>query len=366
VKVAVQLNDNTDLENRGTGLLSFLKPIRSGSSTTGINIVAAPVAANFCVFGAVNTYTGSTVINGSIVTGTSAAATYYGRLRTTVSGALPSTTTLDITGNTTGGYLDLYGTVQTVKQLSSSGTNPALARISNTAASAATLAVSSTAVDSVFGGVISDGAGVVGLTKSGAGTRLTLTAAQTYTGATVVSGGVLRVNGSLGATPVTIEGGTLEGTGDGVTSGLIGGAVRVGNGLLASGLRDARLAPGNSVGTLAVASASFAEDGALAIEISDAGAGLSDGGCDLLLVGGALDLRGAALELSTTGALNDSAYIVARYGSLVGEFASVSGLPAGYTLDYHYEGNQIALLVPEPGALGLLAGGFLLLRRRRG
>lgn len=52
-----------------------------------------------------------------------------------------------------------------------------------------------------------------GLTKHGTGT-LTLTAASTYTGNTVISNGTLAVNGSLGVTAVTVgSGGTLAGTG---------------------------------------------------------------------------------------------------------------------------------------------------------
>jgi autotransporter-associated beta strand protein len=53
-----------------------------------------------------------------------------------------------------------------------------------------------------------------GLRKLGIG-ALTLTAANTYTGPTVISNGTLLVNGSIGATAVSVEsGGTLQGTGN--------------------------------------------------------------------------------------------------------------------------------------------------------
>ena len=64
-----------------------------------------------------------------------------------------------------------------------------------------------------------------------------MTGNSTYTGATTIAGGALRVNGSLGNTAVTVSnGGTLGG------SGLIAGPVMVGGGGI--------VAPGNSIGTL--------------------------------------------------------------------------------------------------------------------
>lgn len=80
-----------------------------------------------------------------------------------------------------------------------------------------------------------------GLTKLGAG-NLTMGAASTYTGGTLVSAGTLTVSGSLGATAVTVAtNATLSG------SGSIGGSVTVGNG--------GTLAPGalGVIGTLTVA-----------------------------------------------------------------------------------------------------------------
>ena len=88
------------------------------------------------------------------------------------------------------------------------------------------------------------------------------------------------------------------------------------------------------------------------------------------ILSGDLDISLAAVDFAdiSTGpvGLSGIAYIFATYGTLTGsQFASVVDLPAGYTLDYAYGGNNIAL-VPEPtaallGALGLLG----LLRRRR-
>ena len=96
------------------------------------------------------------------------------------------------------------------------------------------------------------------LTYNGPG-RLTLAAENTYTGATIVSGGTLLVNGSLAAaSAVTVDGGTLGG------DGTIGGAVTVVDGGL--------LAPGVSSGTLTLGGLTL-EDGA-DVDIAQAGTSL--------------------------------------------------------------------------------------------
>jgi autotransporter-associated beta strand protein len=83
-----------------------------------------------------------------------------------------------------------------------------------------------------------DGASSLGLTKLGAG-RQTLNGVNTHTGPTLVQEGVLRINGQITASPVTVSsGGELQGT------GTVHSAVTVGSG--------GRLAPGASIGTLTV------------------------------------------------------------------------------------------------------------------
>jgi hypothetical protein len=73
---------------------------------------------------------------------------------------------------------------------------------------------------------------------------------------------------------------------------------------------------------------------------------------------GGFDLTSATVAFSSLGSpLDDPAYVFASYGSLTGsQFASVVDLPAGYQIDYAYQGSNIALIaVPEPSTLALLA-----------
>ena len=73
----------------------------------------------------------------------------------------------------------------------------------------AVLVVANAAASLTLSGILSNGAGVLALTQSGAGTT-TLTGYESYTGATNVTGGTLQIGngttGSLGATAVTVSG----------------------------------------------------------------------------------------------------------------------------------------------------------------
>ncbi len=135
-----------------------------------------------------NTYTGNTYIQA-------------GTLQTRASGALASTTTLDISSGAT---VDLRAS-QTVAALTGSGT----VNQSQTAGTT-TLTVSSVSTDSVFAGVLKDGDSIrfLALTKSGA-SSLTLTGANTFTGNTTLNAGTLATSatGTFGAGNVFVAGG---------------------------------------------------------------------------------------------------------------------------------------------------------------
>ncbi|MHB1158547.1 MAG: beta strand repeat-containing protein, partial [Phycisphaerales bacterium] len=148
-----------------------------------------------------------------------------------------------------------------------------------------------------FSGDISGGFNVA---KTGTG-KVIFSAAKSYSGSTSVTAGILAVNSSLASSGVTVDGGaTLQGSGN------------IANGVVVSGT----LAPGNSIGTLTVGSASFS-GGTFVVELDGTGSGSSD----LLAVTGVLDITNATVDFDELVAVDDPAYVFATYGSLTGIFA---------------------------------------------
>lgn len=181
--------------------------------------------------------------------------------------------------------------------------------------------VDSDAASIVIAQPLRNGGGNGGLTKLGTGT-LTLSGANDYIGATVVSAGTLLVDGdSSGATGGTTvqAGGVLGGT------GTLGGGVTVN--------ANGTLAPGNAApGTLTVHGA-LALQGTAVMELSrDGGTPVSDRvtGLTGASYGGSLVLTNAgtnALQVDDTFVL-----FSATPGTYSGAFGSIAA-PAGYTFD---------------------------------
>jgi arylsulfatase A-like enzyme len=72
-------------------------------------------------------------------------------------------------------------------------------------------------------------------------------------------------------------------------------------------------------------------------------------GIDLLAINGELNLDNASLAVIDPGsAFTGDVQVIATYGSLVGEFSSVTGMPAGWHVDYTYDdgsgSNNLALV----------------------
>jgi autotransporter-associated beta strand protein/T5SS/PEP-CTERM-associated repeat protein len=163
------------------------------------------------------TYTGPTQINSGIL-------------------VLPTTTAQGLSASTlvtmaSGAALDLSNRAQTLTGLVGAGTVYSYG--GNSGSLELVVAPGQT---QTFSGSLGGDYPAFALTKSGTGT-LTLSGTHTYTGATAVNVGSLFVNGTLGATPLSLaSGATLGGT------GTLGGLTTLSSG--------AHLAPGNSPGTL--------------------------------------------------------------------------------------------------------------------
>jgi len=139
------------------------------------------------------------------------------------------------------------------------------------------------------------------LTKTGDGTLL-LNGTNTYTGATTVTGGTLGGTGSV-AGPLLVE-------------------------------ASAAIAPGASVGTFTAGATTLR--GTYACEINGAQ-------CDILAAHGALDVSGATLAITEVNPASGTVFVIATYtGTAPVPFATVTGLPVGFTIDYAYDDGTTA------------------------
>jgi autotransporter-associated beta strand protein len=186
-----------------------------------------------------------------------------------------------------------------------------------------------------YSGIISDTGRVQ---QNGSGV-LTLSGTNTYTGATNVNAGTLSVNGSIASSSLTTvnAGGTLGGNG------------AVGNTTINGGT----LAPGNSIGTLAVqGNLVFTAAASYMVEVSPANA-------DRTNVTGTATLGGATVKASfAPGTYVSKQYtILNATGGVSGTFGTLANtdLPANFKSSLSYDSNNAYLnlalnFIPPPGS----------------
>src|SRR5262249_33709610 len=199
------------------------------------------------------------------------------------------------------------------------------------------LTVGSNNLSTTVSGVISDcgptgldcsaGSGATGggLTKVGSGT-LTLSGANTYTGPTLVNGGILNVTGSLVLAVTVNSGGML--TGNGTIGGLDVGSGGAG-------------APGNSIGTLRVAgNVSFEQGSGYQVKANAAGESA------MISAAGAASIDGGTVQVlaqSGTYARQTRYTILTASGGVDGQFTDVTSNLAFLTPLLSYDPNNVFL-----------------------
>ena len=218
-------------------------------------------------------------------------------------------------------------------------TGPGMLSLANSASSAIALTVGANNAGTTFSGML-EGAG--GLTKVGGGV-LALSGSNTYSGPTTISQGKLVVDGWLTNAAVSVNGGTLGGTGY-----LSSVTVNAGG----------QLAPGDSLGMLSISGGLTLESGIVMDYDLD-----TPSTSDMISCGSlALDLQQFSdFNFTPTVNFGQGNYDLICFGSSSGSLgANTSGTIDGYAATLTVQGNDLVLnVVPEPSTLALLGVGSM-------
>jgi autotransporter-associated beta strand protein len=253
------------------------------------------------------------------------------------------------TGSIYGARMELGGGVKfvgnttndnTVSILANAGVNQGVVAMNGT--QTFEIGEGKAAADFTVNAPLVDGSSPAGLTKTGEGT-LRLLGANTYTGITTVSAGVLQVDGAISGSSAVIVGGGARITGSGTINATLGGAGQVG--------------PGNSPGLMTAVGVDGSAGLDFAFEFSARNlpdltwAGVEN---DVLRLTGASPLAGALtganeltlyLDGATYAGLTDGDFLLGGfYLDAGGQLANLSGASiVAYYLDVngsHFYGGQ--------------------------
>ena len=285
----------------------------------------------------------------------------------------------NLAGTSVGNTIQLGNLTSTAIGLNVTGANGYALEFTGSADLGLTPVINPTTANIILSGPTSAGGA---LTKTGAG-ALVLDGLTNINGNVDIQGGALVVNNLLANTSdITILSGALSG------SGTVAGNAST---TAATGL----IAPGDTTGILSIGkSMTFFVGSSLNVDLSHGLGAVPVAGTDYdqlnvgtdLTTEGTVDITGANLNIGTgsgTGFLaNDLFFIVINDGvdPVVGTFANVpaAGTPftvngVEFSISYDADsttkslhgGNDIALVVPEPGSAVLLLGGLAMLAGRR-
>ena len=346
----------------GAKTVTFSGPGPINVATTaianGAGTVAVSVTAGTNAFNVANTYGGATAVSG-------------GTLLAGVAGALPTTTDLSLTGGT----VDLNNAAlassssQTVNSLAGTG-----GTITNTDATTARTLTDNQASTTAYSGLL---AGNLALTKSGAGT-LALSAVNTYTGGTAITGGILNVNanaalGALAGGVAISNDGTLQAAST-ITSNRTFTLSTLAGGNIDTNGQTVTLDTGSTVtgtalektgaGTLAIKGVQTYSSLTTTGGVTDIYTALGTG-TSTITANATLNIYAS----QTLASLDIGAGTEVTFGDGL-PFAGGGGKVGGFTASFTPPAGGAAIggsaVVPEPGSVGLLLVGALgLLARRR-
>jgi len=342
ISVPVALYDSTTVAANS----ATLQVVGISSSVAGTGITKT--GAGTLVFRGLNTYTGATTISA-------------GTLLLGANNAIPSGSSVTVQGGSTldiGAYSTSAGTVTLV----------------NGTITGTTGVLTGSDYDVRQGTISAKLGGSAGLTKR-KGDTVVLSATNTFTGATTIEDGTLKLAAGAAMASKTFDvnaGATLDllDLKDGLTLGA-GQSIRGSGTVLGYLVAGGTVAPGSSPGILSVEDILFAAGGTLEVELGDTVRG---SGYDVLASSGSVTLQdGSTLAVSLINAFvpeKGDAFDILDFAALSGQFGAVT-LPAlGENLAWNTDGlytSGVIKVVPEPASAALLMAGLagILLRFRR-